>query len=163
MTLNTVKRRLEAQQSLSYHTPAEFVLDIRLIFRDCVVLSEVLENTHWKQAIFCFPWQRVQLYELFLLSLFSRLCLHCRMIPRCTWQAGSLRSCLKSTSRSSTLTRPSLKSKWKWYLLLPVNALPLITKWSLQSDGAHAQTPRIRRGSNKAQVLFIIDILYNLC
>ncbi|KAF7664214.1 hypothetical protein LDENG_00184620 [Lucifuga dentata] len=42
-TLSTVKRRLEAQQSLSYQTPAEFIADIRLLFRNHAELSEALE------------------------------------------------------------------------------------------------------------------------
>ncbi|XP_075998612.1 transcription intermediary factor 1-alpha-like isoform X2 [Genypterus blacodes] len=46
ITLNTVKTRLEAPQSLSYQTPAEFVSDVRLIFRDCVVLSEDDAKAH---------------------------------------------------------------------------------------------------------------------
>ncbi|KAM3870162.1 transcription intermediary factor 1-alpha-like [Diretmus argenteus] len=40
MDLSTVKRRLEAKQSLCYQSPAEFISDIRLIFRNCAVLNE---------------------------------------------------------------------------------------------------------------------------
>ncbi|XP_026221497.1 transcription intermediary factor 1-alpha-like isoform X2 [Anabas testudineus] len=40
MNLATVKKRLEAKQSLCYQSTAEFVSDIRLIFRNCGFLSE---------------------------------------------------------------------------------------------------------------------------
>ncbi|XP_008292777.1 E3 ubiquitin-protein ligase TRIM33-like [Stegastes partitus] len=40
MNLSTVKRRLEAKQSLCYQSTAEFVSDIRLVFGNCAVLSE---------------------------------------------------------------------------------------------------------------------------
>ncbi|XP_071378778.1 transcription intermediary factor 1-alpha-like [Centroberyx affinis] len=40
MDLSTVKRQLEAKQSLCYQSQAEFISDIRLIFRNCAVLNE---------------------------------------------------------------------------------------------------------------------------
>ncbi|KAI3371113.1 hypothetical protein L3Q82_023748 [Scortum barcoo] len=40
MYLSTVKKRLEADQSLCYQSPAEFVSDIRLVFGNYTVLSE---------------------------------------------------------------------------------------------------------------------------
>nr|XP_046250963.1 transcription intermediary factor 1-alpha-like [Scatophagus argus] len=40
MTLSTVKKRLEAKQSPYYQNPAEFVSDVRLVFRNCLVLGE---------------------------------------------------------------------------------------------------------------------------
>lgn len=42
MNLVTVKKRLEAQQSLCYQSPAEFISDIRLVFGNCRFLCEVL-------------------------------------------------------------------------------------------------------------------------
>uniref|UniRef100_UPI0037E7685A transcription intermediary factor 1-alpha-like n=1 Tax=Semicossyphus pulcher TaxID=241346 RepID=UPI0037E7685A len=42
MKLSTVKKRLEAKQSVCYHSPAEFVSDIRLVFRDCAVADSEL-------------------------------------------------------------------------------------------------------------------------
>ncbi|KAM9352169.1 transcription intermediary factor 1-alpha-like [Symphorus nematophorus] len=38
--LSTVKKRLEAKQSLCYQSTAEFVSDVRVIFRNCAALSE---------------------------------------------------------------------------------------------------------------------------
>lgn len=43
MNLSTVKKRLEAKPSLCYQSSAEFVSDIRLIFGNFAVLSEVPE------------------------------------------------------------------------------------------------------------------------
>ncbi|KAM4618585.1 transcription intermediary factor 1-alpha-like isoform 2-T2 [Polymixia lowei] len=40
MDLSIVKRRLEAKQSPCYQRPAEFISDIRLIFRNCAAFNE---------------------------------------------------------------------------------------------------------------------------
>ncbi|XP_029910414.1 transcription intermediary factor 1-alpha-like isoform X2 [Myripristis murdjan] len=40
MGLFIVKKRLEAKQTLCYHNPAEFISDIRLIFRNCAAVCE---------------------------------------------------------------------------------------------------------------------------
>ncbi|CAI5665388.1 transcription intermediary factor 1-alpha isoform X10 [Oreochromis niloticus] len=45
VSFSTVKNRLEAEQSMCYQSPAEFVLDIRLIFGNCVACSECRSNT----------------------------------------------------------------------------------------------------------------------
>uniref|UniRef100_A0A3B4WD20 PHD-type domain-containing protein n=1 Tax=Seriola lalandi dorsalis TaxID=1841481 RepID=A0A3B4WD20_SERLL len=42
MNLSTVKKRLEAKQSLCYRGTAEFVSDIRLLFGNCAALSETV-------------------------------------------------------------------------------------------------------------------------
>ncbi|KAL4005497.1 hypothetical protein ACER0C_005210 [Sarotherodon galilaeus] len=45
VSFSTVKNRLEAEQSMCYQSPAEFVIDIRLIFGNCVACSECRSNT----------------------------------------------------------------------------------------------------------------------
>uniref|UniRef100_A0A3Q4HLE1 RING-type E3 ubiquitin transferase n=1 Tax=Neolamprologus brichardi TaxID=32507 RepID=A0A3Q4HLE1_NEOBR len=60
VSFSTVKNRLEAEQSMCYQNPAEFVLDIRLIFGNCVACSE--SNT--ELAVTCMRFK--ELFEDYL-------------------------------------------------------------------------------------------------
>uniref|UniRef100_A0A3P8SBZ8 RING-type E3 ubiquitin transferase n=1 Tax=Amphiprion percula TaxID=161767 RepID=A0A3P8SBZ8_AMPPE len=52
MNLSTVKRRLEAKHSLCYQSTAEFVSDIRLIFRNCAVVTEITKACRELKELF---------------------------------------------------------------------------------------------------------------
>lgn len=142
MKLSTVKKRLEAQQSLCYQSPAEFVSDIRLVFGSCAVLSEVLyKEISCSNVQFLAPGDK---------TFCPPLCfyLHGRPTQRSPWRAGSLRISLKVTWGSSSLTTPFQKSNWRRYPLPPLTLsshLTTISFPSLQSAGALVRPPRTRR------------------
>lgn len=55
MSLSTVKKRLEAKQSLCYQSTAELVSDIRLILGNCAVLSSEVKLLY-KNLIIQYCW-----------------------------------------------------------------------------------------------------------
>ncbi|XP_063335338.1 transcription intermediary factor 1-alpha-like isoform X1 [Pelmatolapia mariae] len=66
VSFSTVKNRLEAEQSMCYQSPAEFVFDIRLIFGNCVACRECQSNT--ELAVTCRRFK--ELFEDYLILIY---------------------------------------------------------------------------------------------